>query len=152
MRAIIQRTKQSSVLVDGNVIGEIDNGFVVLIGITHGDTKADIDVFVRKLIQLRVFEDDEGKMNQSLLQVNGSILSISQFTLYGSVRKGNRPSFTNAAKPSEAQQLYDYFNTCLKGKNIHVETGAFGEMMDVRIQNDGPVTIIMEIVDGKVID
>lgn len=152
MRAIIQRTKQSSVLVDGNVIGEIDNGFVVLLGITHEDTKADIDVFVRKLVQLRVFEDNEGKMNQSLLQVNGSILSISQFTLYGSVRKGNRPSFTNAAKPSEAEQLYDYFNTCLKEKNIHVETGEFGAMMDVRIQNDGPVTIMMEVVDGKVID
>lgn len=152
MRAIIQRTKHSSVWVDGQVIGEIDDGLVVLLGITHEDTKVDMDVFINKLIKLRIFEDADGKMNESLQDRNGSVLSISQFTLYANVKKGNRPSFTDAAKPSEAESLYNYFNESLRAHDIPVETGQFGAMMDVRIQNDGPVTIIMEVVDGKIVN
>lgn len=150
MRVVLQRTNHSSVSVDDQIVGQIDKGFVLLVGITHDDTIKDADILVKKIINLRVFEDEEGKMNHSLIDVNGAVLSISQFTLYGNVKKGNRPSFTNAAKPDQAQKLYDYFNHQLCEQGITVETGIFGAMMDVQIQNDGPVTIILQSEDGKI--
>lgn len=151
MRVVLQRTKQSAVSIEGEIVGSISHGFVLLVGITHEDTEEDVHVLVKKITNLRVFEDEEGKMNHSLLDVNGSILSVSQFTLYGNVKKGNRPSFTNAAHPEVAERLYDYFNEQLREQGIHVETGRFGAMMDVRIQNDGPVTILMETEVGKLV-
>lgn len=152
MKAVIQRTSQSSVTVNDQVIGQIKEGFTILLGITHTDTKEDVDLLVRKIINLRVFEDNDGKMNRSLKDINGSILSISQFTLYGNVKKGNRPSFAQAAKPDYALQLYNYFNEQLQKENIHVETGEFGAMMEVSLVNDGPVTIVIEIEEGKIIN
>lgn len=152
MRAVIQRAKQASVSVRGKVIGEIDRGFVILLGITHDDTEADVDTLVNKVIHLRVFEDEEGKMNQSLLDQEGSILSISQFTLYADTRKGRRPSFIKAAEPTYANELYELFNEKLKEAGVDVETGKFGAMMDVQLINEGPVTIIIETKDGKIID
>lgn len=144
MKAVIQRAKNASVTVDGNEIGSIDNGFVVLLGVTHEDTDEDIEYLVNKIINLRVFEDDNGKMNLSLLDTNGQILSISQFTLYADTRKGRRPSFVHAAKPDQANELYEQFNEALRKENIHVETGEFGAMMDVSLINAGPVTIIID--------
>lgn len=151
MRVVLQRTKQSAVSIQDEIVGDISHGFVILVGITHEDTEEDVDVLVKKIAHLRVFEDEEGKMNHSLLDVNGSILSVSQFTLYGNVKKGNRPSFTKAAPPATAEPLYDYFNEQLRAQGIRVETGEFGAMMDVRIQNDGPVTILMETKAGKLV-
>lgn len=152
MRAVIQRAKRANVKVDGEIIGEIEQGIVVLLGITHEDTEADLDVLINKMIHLRIFEDEEQKMNLSLKDMAGSILSISQFTLYADIRKGRRPSFTKAADPEKAEKLYDLFNEKLRRENIHVETGKFGAMMDVELINDGPVTIIMETELGKIID
>ncbi|HLR64557.1 MAG TPA: D-aminoacyl-tRNA deacylase [Pseudogracilibacillus sp.] len=152
MKAVIQRTKQSHVTVEGKVIGQIDQGFTILLGVTHEDTKEDVDTLVRKIINLRIFEDENGKMNLSLKDINGSVLSVSQFTLYGNVKKGNRPSFAHAAKPDQARDLYDYFNEQLQAAGIEVETGQFGAMMHVAIDNDGPVTIIMETKAGKIIE
>lgn len=144
MKAVIQRAKDASVTVDDKVIGAIDNGFVILLGVTHEDTIEDVNYIANKIINLRVFEDEEEKMNLSLVDVNGSILSISQFTLYADTRKGRRPSFIEAAKPEQANELYMKFNEELINKGIHVETGEFGAMMDVRLTNEGPVTIIID--------
>lgn len=152
MRVVVQRTKQASVKVNNRVIGEIDHGFVILLGVTHEDTIEDVETLVHKLIHLRIFEDDEGKMNLSLMDVQGSILSISQFTLYADTRKGRRPNFMKAAKPTYANELYQLFNEKLQEVGVHVETGEFGAMMDVQLVNDGPVTIILETKDGKIID
>lgn len=152
MKAVVQRVSKANVTVDGEIIGEIDNGLMILLGITEGDTEKDIEVIVNKLINLRIFEDDAQKMNLSLLDIGGSILSISQFTLYGDVRKGRRPSFTKAAPPAMAEKLYDTFNEYIKSAGIHIETGSFGAMMDVSLTNDGPVTFIVESIDGKLID
>src|SRR5699024_7827293 len=143
---------QASVTVDGEVVGEIDHGLVVLLGVSEQDTEADIDAIIQKMIHLRIFEDDEGKMNLSLMDVEGSILSISQFTLYADIRKGRRPSFTKAMHPTKAEEIYDIFNEKLTTAGIQVATGTFGAMMDVSLTNDGPVTIIMETADGKIID
>ena len=149
---MIQRAKDASVKVDDVVIGQIDHGFVILLGVTHDDTDKDIDTLVNKIIHLRVFEDEDGKMNRSLIDTNGSILSISQFTLYADTKKGRRPSFVKAAKPEYANELYELFNEKLKEAGVHVETGEFGAMMDVQLTNVGPVTIILETQDGVLID
>lgn len=144
MKLVIQRVKESQVTVNQEVVGKIQKGYMVLVGITNGDNKEIINKMIDKLIHLRVFEDENEKMNLSLLDVKGSILSISQFTLYADCKKGRRPSFLEAAKPDISKPLYDYFNVQLKERGIHVETGIFGAMMDVQLINDGPVTIILD--------
>ncbi|RBP00083.1 D-aminoacyl-tRNA deacylase [Rossellomorea aquimaris] len=144
MRVVLQRSKEASVTVDGEVKGAIRSGAVLLVGITHEDTEEDARYVADKVVNLRIFEDEEGKMNHSLLDVVGEILSISQFTLYGDCRKGRRPNFMGAAKPDHAESVYDYFNKVLKEKGIKVETGVFGAMMDVNLTNDGPVTLMIE--------
>ena len=144
MRLVVQKVLESSVSVDGNVVGEIKKGYMVLAGFTDTDTPAIIDKMVDKMIGLRIFEDQDGKMNLSLADVNGSILSISQFTLYADCRKGRRPGFTEAAKPDISIPLYDYFNNKIKEYNVHLETGIFGADMKVSLINDGPTTIILD--------
>lgn len=144
MKFVIQRVKNAQVDVDNKTVGKIDNGFLVLIGITHTDTKEIADYLAKKLINLRVFEDDNGKMNLSLNDINGSLLLVSQFTLYADCSGGNRPSFTEAAKPDFANELYEYIIGECKKKVNKVETGIFGADMKVSLLNDGPVTIILE--------
>ncbi|MBM7584803.1 D-tyrosyl-tRNA(Tyr) deacylase [Bacillus pakistanensis] len=144
MKVVLQRSKKASVTIEGRVTGEIDFGFVLLVGITHEDCEKDAAYLADKIVNLRVFEDEEGKMNHSLVDVKGSVLSVSQFTLYGDCRKGRRPNFMNAAKPSHAEVIYNHFNNLLKEKGVKVETGVFGSMMDVQLINDGPVTLIVE--------
>ena len=145
MRVVVQLVKESSVKVNGVIKGEIENGFLVLIGITHNDTESDANWMLDKLVKLRVFKDENGNMNKSLLDTNGAVLLVSQFTLYASTKKGNRPSFLNAAPPKIAEKLYDYSIDYLKSKyKIKVETGVFGAMMDVGLINDGPVTITID--------
>lgn len=144
MKAVLQRAKHASVTVDHSVIGQIDNGLVILLGVTHDDTIDDINFLVKKIINLRIFEDEEGKMNLSLKDVGGEILSISQFTLYGDTSKGRRPNFLQSAKPDQAKALYEQFNQILSDNGISVETGVFGAMMDVQLTNHGPVTFILD--------
>ena len=144
MKFIVQRVNKSQVEVEEKIVGKIDKGFMVLIGITHNDTKEIADFLVRKLINLRVFEDENGKMNLSLKDVQGSLLLISQFTLYADCTSGNRPSFTNAAKPEFANELYEYIIEECKKQIPNVQTGIFGADMQVSLVNDGPVTIIFE--------
>lgn len=144
MKFIVQRVNKSQVEVEEKIVGKIDKGFMVLIGITHNDTKEIADFLVRKLINLRVFEDENGKMNLSLKEVQGSLLLISQFTLYADCTSGNRPSFTNAAKPEFANELYEYIIEECKKQIPNVQTGIFGADMQVSLVNDGPVTIILE--------
>ena len=135
----------ASVSVDGEIKGKTDKGFLVLLGVMDGDTGKEAEVLASKIAKLRVFEDSEGKMNLSVLDVDGGILSVSQFTLCADVKKGNRPSFTPSAKPDEAIRLYEYFNSCLIKEGIKsVETGVFGAEMKVNLINDGPVTIIFD--------
>ena len=143
MKLVVQRVKNAQVDVDGKTVGKIEKGFMVLLGVTHNDTKQEADYLVKKLCNLRVFEDENEKMNLSILDTKGSILSISQFTLYADAKKGNRPSFINAMNPNEATKLYDLFNEKLS-KFLHVETGIFGADMKVEIYNDGPVTIYLD--------
>lgn len=144
MKLVIQRVKKAEVKVDGQTVGKIDEGFLVLIGIKVGDTKEQADYLVKKLCNLRVFSDENGKMNKNLNDVNGKLLIVSQFTLYANCSEGNRPSFIDAARPEEAIPLYEYFcNECMK-KNIEVQKGIFGADMKVELLNDGPVTIVME--------
>lgn len=147
MRAVIQRVSQASVTINETVIGKIDHGFMILLGIHEEDTQADADYLIRKIPLLRVFEDEEGKMNQSLQDVGGSVLSVSQFTLYGDTKKGNRPSFVKAALPETAIPLYNYFNEGLRQAGLTIETGEFGGDMDVALINDGPVTILFDTRD-----
>ena len=144
MKVVIQRSKQASVTVDGNVTGAIDKGYVLLVGITHTDTVEDIAYCAKKVAELRLWEDEEGKMNRSILEVGGDILSVSQFTLYAETKKGRRPSFTGAARPEQAKPMWDAFNDALREFGLRVETGIFGAMMDVALINDGPVTIIID--------
>ena len=151
MKLIIQRSKEAHVKIDEKITGQIDFGLVVLVGITHEDTEADIDALIQKMIHLRIFPDESEKLNLSLVDTKGSVLSISQFTLYADVKKGRRPNFTDAAKPDVAEKLYDLFNQKLRDEDIHVETGEFGKMMDVSLTNEGPVTITLESVSGKLI-
>ena len=143
MRIIVQRSLHSSVTVDSKIVGKIEQGMVILVGFTHSDTIVDIDYMIHKLLNLRIFEDDNGQMNKCILDKKGSILSISQFTLYGDTKKGNRPSFIEAMSFNEAEKLYNIFNKKLSG-HIQVETGIFGSDMKVSITNDGPVTILLE--------
>ncbi|MBD1222902.1 D-tyrosyl-tRNA(Tyr) deacylase [Virgibacillus halodenitrificans] len=147
MKAVIQRTKEANVQVNNEVVGSINYGYVVLLGVTHEDTEEDAKYLVNKIINLRVFEDQDGKMNLSLKDVEGSLLSISQFTLYGDTKKGRRPNFMQAAKPEVAKSLYEVFNQLIKDQDIPLETGIFGEMMDVQLINDGPVTLIIDSKD-----
>lgn len=144
MRLVIQKVSQSNVKIDGEVVGAIDKGYMVLVGITNGDNECIVDKMVDKLVNLRIFEDENDKLNLSLLDVKGSVLSISQFTLYANCKKGRRPSFIDAAKPDISSPLYDYFNKVLEEKGIKVERGVFGAMMEVSLVNDGPVTIILD--------
>lgn len=144
MRVIVQRSKAASVTVEGQVTGAIDKGYVLLVGITHTDTEEDVAYVAKKIADLRLFEDAEGKMNHSILETGGAILSVSQFTLYADTKKGKRPSFTQAARPEIAKPLWDAFNEALRGYDLQVEVGIFGAMMDVALVNDGPVTIIVE--------
>lgn len=144
MKVVIQRSKQASVTVEGSVTGAIDKGYVLLVGITHTDTTADIAYCAKKVAELRLWEDAEGKMNHSIIEAGGDILSVSQFTLYAETKKGRRPSFTGAACPEQAQPLWEEFNEALRAYGLRVETGIFGAMMDVALVNDGPVTIIVD--------
>ncbi|OBW59901.1 D-tyrosyl-tRNA(Tyr) deacylase [Solibacillus silvestris] len=144
MRVILQRSKRASVTVDGQVTGAIQKGYVLLVGITHSDTEEDIAYVAKKITDLRIWEDEDGKMNRSIAEAGGDILSISQFTLYADTRKGKRPSFVEAARPEQAKPLWEAFNEQLKANGLHVETGIFGAMMDVALINDGPVTITIE--------
>ena len=145
MKLILQRTSRASVSVDGKIVGQINQGLMVLIGITHSDTKENADALIKKLINLRVFNDEQGKMNLSIQDVRGEFLVISQFTLYGNAKKGNRPSYVYAAPPDVAIPLYEYFiDSLMVESQLKVETGIFGAMMDVELVNSGPVTIILE--------
>ncbi|GAA0354760.1 D-aminoacyl-tRNA deacylase [Bacillus horti] len=144
MKIVVQRSKQASVTVEEQITGQISYGYVLLVGVTHADTMEDVTYLADKVANLRIFEDDEGKMNRSLLDVGGEVLSISQFTLYGDCRKGRRPSFVEAAKPDYAKELYEAFNNKLEELGIHVQTGIFGAHMEVELVNSGPVTILLE--------
>lgn len=144
MRIVVQRSREASVTVDGSIVGNIDFGLVLLVGVKVGDTEQDARYLADKVAHLRVFHDHEGKMNYDVLTVRGSVLSISQFTLYGDVRKGRRPNYMEAAGPEEAARLYEFFNDALRAFELRVETGVFGAMMDVRLCNDGPVTILLD--------
>lgn len=144
MKAVVQRVKKASVTVDGNIVGSIGKGLMVLLGIHEHDTLNELQWMAEKLVKLRIFEDEEGKMNISVKDVGGEILLVSQFTLYGDLKKGTRPSFIEAARPEVAIPLYEKMIESLKSEGIHVETGIFGAMMDVELINSGPVTIILE--------
>ncbi len=144
MRLLLQRSLHSSVEVDGNVVGEIPFGFVALVSFTEGDTEKEIDYLIDKMIHLRVFDDEDGVMNRSLLDVGGSVLSISQFTLYADTKKGRRPSYIHALRGEESSQLYELFNQKLSALQIPYATGIFGANMKVSITNDGPATFMLE--------
>lgn len=144
MRALIQRVKESSVTVDGRVVGKISEGLNILLGVGKGDSLEDVDKLVRKIVNLRIFEDERGKFQHSIKDIKGEVLVVSQFTLYASVRKGRRPSFENAEEPRKAEELYKAFVNRLRGEGLRVETGIFGAMMDVFIRNWGPVTIMLD--------
>lgn len=143
MKVIVQRVKKASVSVNGELVNEIGKGFMILVSFTHTDTLGDIDYMVRKIANLRIFDDENGIMNKSVLDINGKILSISQFTLYANTKKGNRPSYINALNGNDAVKLYNKFNELLN-ERVKVETGLFGADMKVEILNDGPVTIIID--------
>ena len=147
MKLVVQRSKKSKVTVDNKIVGKIDDGLVVLVGFTHNDTIEEIKKLTKKLVNLRIFDDENHIMNKSILDVNGSILSISQFTLYADCKKGNRPSYINSMKADDAKKLYELFNEEIKKYNINLETGIFQADMLVEITNDGPVTIILESED-----
>lgn len=144
MKGLIQRVKRASVTIDGKVYSKINQGILILLGVEKGDNEQNADKLADKLCKLRIFEDEDGKMNKSILDVNGEILIVSQFTLAGDCKKGTRPSFDKAELPQRANELYEYFVDLIKQKNISVGTGVFGAMMDVELVNDGPVTFMLE--------
>lgn len=144
MKLVIQRVKHAKVEVENEIVGKIGQGFLVLLGVGPEDTKETANYLVQKLIKLRIFEDENGKINLALKDINGELLIVSQFTLYADCTSGNRPSFTNAAKPDKANELYEYFIEQCKKENVKVECGVFGADMKVELLNDGPVTIILE--------
>jgi D-tyrosyl-tRNA(Tyr) deacylase len=150
VRIVVQRVTRASVEIDGVVVGSIDSGFLLLVGIEPSDTEDDIARAVDKVGHLRVFPDEAGQMNRSLLDTDGSALVVSQFTLLGDLRKGRRPSFVGAAPPKEAETMVDRFVDGLRRSGVHVETGVFGASMNVELVNSGPVTILLEIRDGRV--
>lgn len=147
MKAVIQRTDSAKVEVEGNITGEIKKGLLVFLGVTHEDTEKEADYLSDKIVNLRIFSDNEDKMNLSLLDIKGEILVVSQFTLYADTKKGRRPSFVKAARPEKAESLYNYFVNSLSEKGLRPETGRFQEMMNVSILNSGPVTIIIDTDD-----
>lgn len=149
MKVVVQRSKNSHVTVAGNIVGSIEMGLVVLLGVGEKDTESDIDYLVNKIINLRIFEDDEGKLNKSLLDLDGEVLLVSQFTLYGDTRKGRRPSFIHAAHPEKANQYYELFKKKLIGHGVKTATGIFQTDMEVHIINDGPVTILIDTDEQK---
>jgi len=144
MRAVVQRVSRAKVTVDGEITGEIGHGLLVLLGVGAGDTRASADYLAEKVIGLRIFEDDGGKMNLPVGEVEGAVLAVSQFTLYGDVRRGKRPSFDAAAPPHEARELYEYFVGKIRGAGLRCETGRFQETMRVELVNEGPVTILLD--------
>lgn len=144
MKIVIQRVKEAKVEVENEIVGKIRKGFLVLLGITHNDTEENADYLVKKLCNLRVFSDENGKMNLGLKDINGELLIVSQFTLYADCKQGNRPAFIEAAKPEQAKELYNYFCSECEKNNIKVEKGIFGADMQVSLVNDGPVTIVIE--------
>ena len=144
MRAVVQRVKEARVDVEGGTVGEIDNGLLVLLGVGEDDSEKDCEYLANKVAHLRIFSDDQGLMNLSLIEMEGAVLVVSQFTLWGDCRKGRRPSFTRAARPEEAKALYGHFVGILRGKGLRTATGEFQEMMDVHLVNDGPVTLILD--------
>lgn len=145
MKIVIQRCSRAEVRIDGETVGKIGQGIMLLVGITHNDTRETADFMAKKIAGMRIFDDEDGKMNLSINDIGGSVLSISQFTLYGDAHKGNRPSYVEAARPEVAEPLYNYLNQTLRDEyNLHVETGRFGANMQVDFINDGPVTIVLE--------
>jgi D-aminoacyl-tRNA deacylase len=148
MRAVIQRVSRASVKVDGELAGEIGEGLLVLLGVAQDDGEADADYLAEKVAGLRIFEDDAGKMNLSVAEVGGALLAVSQFTLFGDVRRGKRPSFDAAARPEKAKALYEYFVERIRASGLRCETGRFQEMMDVELVNAGPVTILLDSKKG----
>ena len=147
MKAVVQRVKSARVTVDKVPIGEIRQGLMVLLGVAKGDTSAQATLLLKKIVHLRIFEDDAGKMNRSLVDINGSLLVVSQFTLLGDVRRGRRPSFTNAAPAEEAEALYEQFIRQARQMGIHTQTGRFQAMMDVSLVNSGPVTLVLDTTE-----
>lgn len=148
MRAVLQRVREARVEVDGKTVGAIGRGLLILIGVARHDTQADADYLAEKIVGLRIFPDEEGKMNRSVAEVGGELLVVSQFTLYADTRKGRRPSFDQAAPQQQARDLYEYFLAALRARGMRVETGVFQAMMQVHLVNDGPVTIICESPDS----
>jgi D-aminoacyl-tRNA deacylase len=144
MRAVVQRVSRSTVTIGDKVTGEIGQGLLVLLGVGQNDSESDAEYCAEKICGLRIFEDDQGKMNRSVLDGGGSVLAVSQFTLYGDVRRGKRPSFDAAARPEAAKRLYEYFVERIRAAGLHCETGRFQEMMHVALVNEGPVTILID--------
>jgi D-tyrosyl-tRNA(Tyr) deacylase len=144
MRAVVQRVSRAKVSVNGEKTGEIGRGLLVLLGVGAGDTESDAGYLAEKIAGLRIFEDENGKINRAVAEIGGSVLAVSQFTLYGDVRRGRRPSFDSAAPPAQARQLYEYFVEQIRAAGLTCETGRFQEMMQVELVNDGPVTILLD--------
>jgi len=144
MRAVVQRVTRASVKVSGEIVGEIQAGLLVLLGVAREDTESDANYLAEKIAGLRIFEDDDGKMNRSVFEAGGAVLAVSQFTLFGDVRRGKRPSFDEAAPPDQAKRLYEHFVAKIRDAGLRCETGKFQAMMDVELVNDGPVTVLLD--------
>jgi D-aminoacyl-tRNA deacylase len=144
MRAVVQRVSKASVMIDGGIVGEIGSGLLVLLGVSTSDSETDAGYLAEKIAGLRIFEDHEGKMNRSVVDVGGAVLAVSQFTLYGDVRRGKRPSFDSAARPERARELYDHFVAQIRERGLRCEAGRFQETMSVSLVNEGPVTILLD--------